>query len=64
MGANDFVTRSCSSFGILSSRQDDESESEDDEDSEDWGSDSVDSGSESEDNEGAASSLAVVFLKK
>uniref|UniRef100_A0A671M6H1 Eukaryotic translation initiation factor 3 subunit C n=1 Tax=Sinocyclocheilus anshuiensis TaxID=1608454 RepID=A0A671M6H1_9TELE len=44
--------------------QDEESESEDDEESEDWGSDSVDSGSESEDNEGAAASLAVVFLKK
>lgn len=58
------MTRSCSLFGILSSCQDDESESEDDEESEDWGSDSVDSGSESEDNEGAASSLAVVFLKK
>uniref|UniRef100_A0A8C2A3G7 Eukaryotic translation initiation factor 3 subunit C n=1 Tax=Cyprinus carpio TaxID=7962 RepID=A0A8C2A3G7_CYPCA len=41
-----------------------ESESDDDEDSEDWGSDSVDSGGESEDNEGAAASLAVVFLKK
>uniref|UniRef100_A0A8C2IYL2 Eukaryotic translation initiation factor 3 subunit C n=1 Tax=Cyprinus carpio TaxID=7962 RepID=A0A8C2IYL2_CYPCA len=44
--------------------QDEESESDDDEDSEDWGSDSVDSGGESEDNEGAAASLAVVFLKK
>uniref|UniRef100_A0A8C2PVE5 Eukaryotic translation initiation factor 3 subunit C n=1 Tax=Cyprinus carpio TaxID=7962 RepID=A0A8C2PVE5_CYPCA len=44
--------------------EDEESESDDDEDSEDWGSDSVDSGGESEDNEGAAASLAVVFLKK
>ncbi len=44
--------------------QDEESESDDDEESEDWGSDSVHSGSESEDNEGAASSLALVFLKK
>uniref|UniRef100_A0A8C1B4X1 Eukaryotic translation initiation factor 3 subunit C n=1 Tax=Cyprinus carpio carpio TaxID=630221 RepID=A0A8C1B4X1_CYPCA len=45
-------------------KKDEESESDDDEDSEDWGSDSVDSGGESEDNEGAAASLAVVFLKK
>uniref|UniRef100_A0A672NSD8 Eukaryotic translation initiation factor 3 subunit C n=1 Tax=Sinocyclocheilus grahami TaxID=75366 RepID=A0A672NSD8_SINGR len=51
-------------LGTLSLCQDEESESEDDEESEDWGSDSVDSGGESEDNEGAAASLAVVFLKK
>ncbi len=44
--------------------QDEESESDDDEESGEWGSDSVHSGSESEDNEGAAASLAVVFLKK
>uniref|UniRef100_A0A9J8CM94 Eukaryotic translation initiation factor 3 subunit C n=1 Tax=Cyprinus carpio carpio TaxID=630221 RepID=A0A9J8CM94_CYPCA len=49
---------------FLKGAADEESESEDDEESEDWGSDSVDSGSESEDNEGAAASLAVVFLKK
>ncbi|XP_026078974.1 eukaryotic translation initiation factor 3 subunit C isoform X2 [Carassius auratus] len=49
---------------FLKGAADEESESEDDEDSEDWGSDSVDSGGESEDNEGAAASLAVVFLKK
>uniref|UniRef100_A0A673GE71 Eukaryotic translation initiation factor 3 subunit C n=1 Tax=Sinocyclocheilus rhinocerous TaxID=307959 RepID=A0A673GE71_9TELE len=51
-------------LGTLSLCQDEESESEEDEESEDWGSDSVDSGGESEDNEGAAASLAVVFLKK
>ncbi|XP_016113614.1 eukaryotic translation initiation factor 3 subunit C-like isoform X2 [Sinocyclocheilus grahami] len=49
---------------FLKGAADEESESEDDEESEDWGSDSVDSGSESEDNEGAAASLAEVFLKK
>uniref|UniRef100_A0A672NQN3 Eukaryotic translation initiation factor 3 subunit C n=1 Tax=Sinocyclocheilus grahami TaxID=75366 RepID=A0A672NQN3_SINGR len=49
---------------FLKGAADEESESEDDEESEDWGSDSVDSGGESEDNEGAAASLAVVFLKK
>uniref|UniRef100_A0A8C1L683 Eukaryotic translation initiation factor 3 subunit C n=1 Tax=Cyprinus carpio TaxID=7962 RepID=A0A8C1L683_CYPCA len=49
---------------FLKGAADEESESDDDEDSEDWGSDSVDSGGESEDNEGAAASLAVVFLKK
>ncbi|KAF4107018.1 eukaryotic translation initiation factor 3 subunit C isoform X2 [Onychostoma macrolepis] len=49
---------------FLKGAADEESESEDDEESEDWGSDSVHSGSESEDNEGAAASLAVVFLKK
>uniref|UniRef100_A0A8C2IZD3 Eukaryotic translation initiation factor 3 subunit C n=1 Tax=Cyprinus carpio TaxID=7962 RepID=A0A8C2IZD3_CYPCA len=51
-------------FKFLKGAADEESESDDDEDSEDWGSDSVDSGGESEDNEGAAASLAVVFLKK
>lgn len=49
---------------FLKGAADEESESDDDEESEDWGSDSVHSGSESEDNEGAASSLALVFLKK
>uniref|UniRef100_A0A673G9J8 Eukaryotic translation initiation factor 3 subunit C n=1 Tax=Sinocyclocheilus rhinocerous TaxID=307959 RepID=A0A673G9J8_9TELE len=49
---------------FLKGAADEESESEEDEESEDWGSDSVDSGGESEDNEGAAASLAVVFLKK
>uniref|UniRef100_A0A672NSD0 Eukaryotic translation initiation factor 3 subunit C n=1 Tax=Sinocyclocheilus grahami TaxID=75366 RepID=A0A672NSD0_SINGR len=61
----DFETEIASYKEVLNcSPNDEESESEDDEESEDWGSDSVDSGGESEDNEGAAASLAVVFLKK
>uniref|UniRef100_A0A673G4V5 Eukaryotic translation initiation factor 3 subunit C n=1 Tax=Sinocyclocheilus rhinocerous TaxID=307959 RepID=A0A673G4V5_9TELE len=61
----DFETEIVSYKEVLNcSPNDEESESEEDEESEDWGSDSVDSGGESEDNEGAAASLAVVFLKK